>query len=100
MKKRITESDIKRIVTKVVNESEYDREMIHGVSYNKTTELVDDVIMRIKEHGDEYIRRLNELNMDFPTEKYRRIPRLKRDTFELPKGVRVQSSRFPDEDKE
>ena len=99
MKKRITESDIKRIVTKVVNEAEYDREMIHGVSYNKTTELVDDVIMRIKEHGDEYIRRLNELNMDFPTEKYRRVPRPRRDTFELPKGVRIQSSSFPGDDE-
>ena len=70
MKRRITESDISRIVTRVVNEGDYEKEMIHGVSYNKTTELVDDVIMRIKEHGDEYIRELNKLNMEFPTEKY------------------------------
>ena len=52
MNRRITESDINRIVTRVVNEDDYEKEMIHGVSYNKTTELVDDVIMRIKEHGD------------------------------------------------
>jgi hypothetical protein len=99
MKRRITESDINRIVTRVVNEGDYEKEMIHGVSYNKTTELVDDVIMRIKEHGDEYIRELNKLNMEFPTQKYRRVPRTTRDTFELPKGVRVQSSIFPGDDE-
>ena len=98
MKKRITESDINRLVNRIVNENEYEKEMIHGVSYNKTTELVDDVIMRIKEHGDEYIRELNKLNMEFPTQKYKRVPRPRRDTFELPKGVRVQSSSFPEED--
>jgi hypothetical protein len=86
------------LVNRIVNENEYEKEMIHGVSYNKTTELVDDVIMRIKEHGDEYIRELNKLNMEFPTQKYKRVPRPRRDTFELPKGVRVQSSSFPEED--
>jgi hypothetical protein len=93
MRKRITESDINRIVSKVV----YDREMIHGISYNKTTELVDDVIMRIKEHGDDYIRELNKLNFNYPTQKYKRVERPRRDNFELPKGVRVQSSVFGDE---
>ena len=39
MNRRITESDINRIVTRVVNEGDYEKEMIHGVSYNKTTEL-------------------------------------------------------------
>lgn len=97
MKKRITESDINRIVSKVVNENDYDREMIHGISYNKTTELVDDVIMRIKEHGDDYIRELNKLNFNYPTQKYKRVERPRRDNFELPKGVRVQSSVFGDE---
>ena len=97
MKKRITESDINRIVFKVVNENNYDREMIHGISYNKTTDLVDDVIMRIKEHGDDYIRELNKLNFNYPTQKYKRVERPRRDNFELPKGVRVQSSVFGDE---
>ena len=60
---------------------------------------VNDVIMRIKEHGDEYIRELNKLNMEFPTQKYKRVPRTTRDTFELPKGVRVQSSIFPGDDE-
>lgn len=95
MRQRITESEINRIVSLVVNEGEYENEMIHGVSYNKTTELIDDVIMRIKEHGDEYIRELNELNFNYPTKKYKRIERARPETFELPKGVRVQSSAFP-----
>ena len=97
MRKRITESDINRIVSKVVNENEYDREMIHGISYNKTTELVDDVIMRIKEHGDDYIRELNKLNFNYPTQKYKRVERPRRDNFELPKGVRVQRSVWGEE---
>jgi hypothetical protein len=40
---------------------------------------------------------LNKLNFDFPTEKYKRVERPRRDNFELPKGVRVQSSVFGDE---
>lgn len=94
MKNRITESDISRIVDRVVNE---DKEMRFGVAYNKQTELVDDVINRIKEYGEEYTRALNKLNFDFPTEKYKRVERPRRDNFELPKGVRVQSSVFGDE---
>ena len=97
MRKRITESDINRIVSKVVNEDDYDKEMIHGLSYNKTTELVDDVIMRIKEHGDDYMVELNKLNFKFPTKKYKRVERPRPETFELPKGVRVKSSVFPND---
>ena len=97
MKRRITESDINRIVTRVVNEDDYEKEMIHGVSYNKTTELVDDVIMRIKEYGNEYMVKLNELNYEFPTKKYKRVERPNKDTIQLPKGVRVQSSVFPED---
>ena len=37
--------------------------------------------------------------MEFPTQKYKRVPRTTRDTFELPKGVRVQSSIFPGDDE-
>jgi hypothetical protein len=58
--------------------------------------LVDDVINRINEHGMKYIMALNELNFNFPTEKYKRQDRVKRSDFELPKGVRVKSSHFPD----
>ena len=97
MKNRITESDINRIVNRVVNEDMEDKELRFGVAYNKQTELVDDVINRIKEYGEEYTRALNKFNFDFPTEKYKRVERPRRDNFELPKGVRVQSSVFGDE---
>jgi hypothetical protein len=58
MKNRITESDINRIVNRVVNEDMEDKEIRFGVAYNKQTELVDDVINRIKEYGEEYTRAL------------------------------------------
>ena len=95
MSRRITESDINRIITRVVNEGDYEKEMIHGISYNKQTELVDDVINRIKEHGNKYMMELNKLNYNFPVKKYRRIERQSADTFELPKGVKVKSTVFP-----
>ena len=85
MKNRITESDISRIVNRVVNEDMENKELRFGVAYNKQTELVDDVINRIKEYGEEYTRALNKLNFDYPTQKYKRVERPRRDTFELPK---------------
>jgi hypothetical protein len=69
--------------------------MIHGVSYNKQTELVDDVINRIKEHGIKYMMELNKLNYNFPVQKYKRIESQRPETFELPKGVKVKSTVFP-----
>ena len=94
MIKRITESDINRIVKNVINESE---DLVTGIAASKRTELVDDVINRINEHGISYIVELNKLNSKFPTQKYKRAERPRRDTFELPKGVRVQSSFFGEE---
>jgi hypothetical protein len=91
--RRISELDIKRIVKKVINE---DDKFVTGVAASERTELVDDVINRINEHGMKYIMALNELNFNFPTEKYKRQDRVKRSDFELPKGVRVKSSHFPD----
>ncbi len=99
MKRNLNQSDINRIVKRVIVESDYPGEIRAGSGFNENTELIDDVINRIKEHGDEYKRALNKLNMEFPTEKYRRVPRTTRDTFELPKGVRVQSSIFPGDDE-
>jgi len=95
MSRRITESEIKRITNLVINESNYDFEMIHGASYNKQTELVDDVINRIKEHGIKYMMELNKLNYNFPVQKYKRIESQRPETFELPKGVKVRSTVFP-----
>ena len=56
MIKRITESDINRIVKNVINESE---DFVTGIAASKRTELVDDVINRINEHGISYIVELN-----------------------------------------
>ena len=69
---RIKESDIRRIVKKVVNES---NDFVTGIAASERTELVDDVINRINEHGMKYIIQLNKLNSDFPVERYKRQDR-------------------------
>lgn len=89
--KRISESDIKRIVKKVINE---DDTFVTGIAASERTELVDDVINRINEHGMKYIMALNKLNFDFPVKKYKRQDRVRRSDVVLPKGVRVQSSYY------
>lgn len=86
--KRLTESDINRIVKKVINED---------IDKDKMLEIVDDVVNRLKEHGMKYYRDLNELNFKYPTEKYKRLKSPSRKDFELPKGIRVSKSTFPDE---
>ena len=63
----------------------------------KMLEIVDDVINRLKEHGMKYYRELDSLNFKYPTEKYKRLASPKRGEIELPKGVRVSKSTFPDE---
>ena len=93
--KKLTENDIKRIVKKVIKEDNDD--FVTGVSASDRTELVDDVINRINEHGKKYIIALNKLNYEFPVERYQRQQRPKRSDFELPKGVRVSKSTFPED---
>lgn len=88
MRTRLNESDINRIVKKVINEE---------VEKDKMIEILDDVANRLREHGMEYYRKLNAFNHDFPTERYKRIPPVKRKDFELPKGIKVSKSIFPDE---
>ena len=94
MKTRLTERDINRIVKNVINE---DNDFVTGVAASERTELVDDVINRINEHGMEYIIELNKLNHQFPVEKYKRQSRTRRTDFELPKGVKVSKSIFPED---
>ena len=91
---RIKESDIRRIVKKVVNEN---NNFVTGIAASERTELVDDVINRINEHGMKYIIELNKLNSDFPVERYKRQERVKKSDVVLPKGVKVQSSYFNEE---
>ena len=88
MKTRLNESDINRIVKKVINEE---------VSREQMIEIIDDVANRLREHGMKYYRELNSLNFNYPTEKFSRLKSPSRSEFELPKGVRVSKSIFPDE---
>ena len=89
MRSRLNESDINRIVKKIINE-DVDRE--------KMMEIVDDVVNRLKEHGMKYYLELNKLNFQYPTEKYKRVPRIDRDSFELPPNVKVTKSIFAGRD--
>lgn len=98
MKRNLNQKEIRTIVRRVILEREENLEMIKGISYNENTELIDDVIMRIKEYGEEYKRKLNKLNFDFPTERYKRVPRPSKDTFELPSNVKVSKSIFPSDE--
>ena len=91
MKTRLTEKDINRIVKNVINEG---NDFVTGIAASERTELVDDVINRINEHGMKYIIELNKLNSDFPVERYKRQERTRRSDVSLPKGVRVQSSYY------
>ena len=86
--KRLTESDINRIVKKVINEE---------VSREQMIEIIDDVANRLREHGMKYYYDLNKLNHQYPTEKFSRLKSPSRKDFELPKGIRVSKSTFPDE---
>ena len=86
--KRLNETDFNRIVKKIISED---------IDRTKMLEIVDDVINRLKEHGMEYYRELDSLNFKYPTERYKKPKLLKRGDIELPKGVRVSRSAFPDE---
>jgi hypothetical protein len=94
MKTTLKESDIDRIVNKVINDK---NEFVTGISASERTEMVDDVINRINEFGMKYIIELNKLNSNFPVERYKRQERPRRSDFELPKGVRVSKSTFPED---
>ena len=97
MYSKLKESDLRKIVKRVISERNSGTEIFDGISYNEDTELIDDVIIRIKEHGDDYKRALNKLNLDFPNGKYRKLPLLKRGDVKLPPNVKVKSTYPSDE---
>jgi hypothetical protein len=92
--KNLSNTQISKIIKKVINESD---DFVTGVAASKRTELVDDVINRINEYGPEYMNALNSLNSEFPVERYKRMDKPRRSDFELPKGVKVKSSYFPED---
>ena len=92
--KTLTNTQISKIIKRVINESD---DFVTGVAASKRTELVDDVINRINEYGNEYMNALNSLNSEFPVERYKRMDKPRISDFELPKGVKVRSSYFPED---
>lgn len=64
---RLTERELINTISKIVKESNI------NVSYDERAELVDDVISRITEFGNEYADKLKELNSQFEPKKSRRL---------------------------
>jgi hypothetical protein len=88
MKKKIiiTEEKLVRIIDKIIKESNY------MYSNMEKAELIQDVMDRVLEHGEDYIQALNALNSAFKSQKYKKM---QSGMEELPKGVRVQSTYRP-----
>lgn len=84
--KYITEDQLVNLIKKRVNESNY------MYSNMEKAELIQDVMDRVLEYGEDYIQALNALNSAFRPKKYRKI---ESGTSELPKGVKVQSTYRP-----
>lgn len=87
---RLNENDIEKLVKKIIKE---DRPR-GGMMYGDKADIVDEVINRVGEYGEEYTSELEQLNNRFPSTKYRRIS--SPTNIVLPKGVRVQSTVHPD----
>jgi hypothetical protein len=86
---RLNENDIENLVKKILKE---DRPR-GGMLYGGKSEIVDEVINRVGEYGEEYTSELEQLNNRFPSTKYRRIS--SPTNIVLPKGVKVQSTVHP-----
>jgi len=74
------------LIKKKINESNY------MYSNMEKAELIQDVMDRVLEYGEDYIQALNALNSAFKPKKYKKI---ESGTSELPKGVKVQSTYRP-----
>lgn len=75
-----------------LKENEYPR---GGTVHGELAQIVDEVINRINEYGDEYIEQLEQLNSGFLVTKYKKVDPPTRNDFELPKGVKVKSTVYP-----
>jgi len=64
-----------------------------GMMFGPKAEIVDEVVNRIGQYGEEYIQALNDLNSSFPVTKYKKIEPSR--SVEVPKGVKVQSTVYP-----
>jgi hypothetical protein len=88
MKKKIhlTEEQLVNLIKKQISESSY------MYSNMERAELIQDVMDRVLEYGEDYVQALNALNSAFQPKKYRKT---QSGTSELPKGVKVQSTYKP-----
>ncbi len=84
--KYITEDQLVNSIKKKLFESNY------MYSNMDRAELVQDVMDRVLEYGEDYIQALNALNSAFKPTKHKKI---QSGTSELPKGVKVQSTYRP-----
>jgi len=64
-----------------------------GMMFGDKAEIIDGVINRIGQYGDEYIESLEGLNSAFPVTKYKKIEPSR--NIEVPKGVKIQSTVYP-----
>lgn len=87
---RLNENDIENLVKKILKENERPR---GGTLYGGKSEIVDEVVNRIGEYGDDYIYELEQLNSRFPSTKYKKIN--PPTTVELPKSIKVKSTVYP-----
>ena len=84
--KYITEDQLVSLIKNKINESNY------MYSNMERAELIQDIMDRVLEYGDDYVQALNALNSAFKPKKYRKT---ESGTSELPKGVKVQSTYRP-----
>jgi len=87
---RLNENDIENLVKKILKEEERPR---GGTLYGGKSEIVDEVVNRIGQYGEDYIQELIELNNKFPSTKYRAIS--SPTNIQIPKGIKVQSTVYP-----
>jgi hypothetical protein len=90
---RLTESELANMIERIIKEGGDD--FVTGISRSSRSEMVDDVINRLSEFGDEYADRLRELNNEFEPIRVKRVERPRSmDDIEIPKGVRLRSTSF------
>jgi hypothetical protein len=88
---RLNENDIENLVKKIINEdNEFPR---GGMVYGGKAEIIDEVINRVNEYGEEYIEQLQTLNSGFPVTKYKKVEVPTK--VEVPPGVKVKSTVYP-----
>ena len=87
---KLNENDIENLVKKIIREDEFPR---GGMVYGGKAEIIDEVINRVNEYGEEYIEQLQTLNSGFPVTKYKKIE--VPTNVKLPTGVKVKSTVYP-----